>query len=75
MAIRKEYTPQTVSPEETKQEILDILIHHEVQSLIFELESDDEWIIFFRTHPGWKVTSDDDQIVSFECANSGKQVC
>jgi len=62
-----------VSIEEMKKEFLDTLVHHKVQFLILDPESDDGWIKFFRTQPGWKVVSDDDQIVSFELLKSGKQ--
>jgi len=69
MAIRKEKTSQEGSLEETKQEILDMLIWHEVKTLIFDSDVDSNWIDFFKTQPGWQAALDDDQIVSFNYVN------
>ena len=69
MAIRKENDLEEISLEETKQEILDMLICHEVETLIFDPEVDGNWIEFFKTQPRWQAALDDDQIVSFNYVN------
>ena len=70
MAIRKQHALQTASPEDSNQQFLEMLIDHEVQTLIFDPDSDTQWIEYFRSQPSWKVTFDDAQIVSFELDNS-----
>ena len=69
MTIQKENNLNSLLLKKSRQEFLGMLFDHEVQALIFESDSDNQWIDFFRNQPNWKVVFDDDQIVSFELDN------